>query len=134
MDQTTMKILCVTCPKGCSLEVTKQGDTVLEVKPGCKRGHEYAKRELVDPRRMVATSIRLKNSAHPLLPVYTSAPFPKPRIMELQKKLRKVELTAPIKMGAVVVHNVLDTGIDIISSRDVEVATNLSSQFARTQE
>jgi hypothetical protein len=37
-------------------------------------------------------------------------------------------------MGAVVVHNVLDTGIDIISSRDVEVAANLSSQFARTQE
>ena len=120
MDKETVKILCVTCPKGCSLEVTKEGDTVLEVKPGCKRGHEYAKRELVDPRRMVATSIRIANGVHPLLPVYTSAPFPKPRIMELQLKLRKVELRAPVKMGAVVVQNILDSGVDIIASRDME--------------
>jgi CxxC motif-containing protein len=134
MDQTTIKILCVTCPKGCSLEVTREGDTVVEVKPGCKRGHEYARRELVDPRRMVATSVRIKNGVHPLLPVYTSAPFPKPRIMELQSKLRKVETQAPVKMGAVVVHNILDTGIDIIASRDMEVAADLSKQFARTQE
>lgn len=129
-----MKILCVTCPKGCSLEVTREGDTVVEVKPGCKRGHEYAKRELVDPRRMVATSIKIKNGVHPLLPVYTSAPFPKPRIMELQKKLRKVETQAPVKMGSVVVRNILDTGIDIIASRDMEMAIDQSLQFARTQE
>ena len=134
MDQTTMNILCVTCPKGCSLAVTREGDTVVEVKPGCKRGHEYARRELVDPRRMVATSVRIKNGVHPLLPVYTSAPFPKPRIMELQLKLRKVETQAPVKMGAVIIRNILDSGIDIIASRDMEVAADFSKQFARTQE
>jgi len=121
MDQEKLKILCVTCPKGCSLEVTREGDTVVEVKPGCKRGHEYAKRELVDPRRMVATSIRIRNAAHPLLPVYTSAPFPKPRIMDLQAKLRKVEIQAPVVMGSVVIQNILDSGIDIIASRDMPV-------------
>ena len=71
MDQTTMKILCVTCPKGCSLEVTREGETVIEVKPGCKRGHEYVARELTDPRRMVATTVKVKHGNHPLLPVYT---------------------------------------------------------------
>jgi CxxC motif-containing protein len=134
MDKDQVKILCVTCPKGCSLEVTKEGDTVLEVKPGCKRGHEYAKRELVDPRRMVATSIRIKCGVHPLLPVYTSAPFPKPRIMELQAKLRKVELRAPIKMGTVVVQNILDTGIDIIASRDMDAVNKESTYIARSLE
>jgi len=120
MEETKMKILCVTCPKGCSLEVTREGNTVTEVKGGCERGHEYAQRELVDPRRMVATSIRIKNGIHPLLPVYTSAPFPKPRIMELQKKLRKVEVHAPVKMGSVLIQNILDSGIDIIASRDMD--------------
>lgn len=120
MEETKIKILCVTCPKGCSLEVTRDGNTVTEVKPGCKRGHEYAKRELVDPRRMVATTIRIKNAIHPLLPVYTSAPFPKPRIMELQRKLRKVEVQAPVKMGSVLIQNILDSGIDIIYSRDMD--------------
>lgn len=112
------KILCVTCPKGCTLEVTHEKEVVIEVKPGCKRGHQYAARELVDPRRMVATTIRIKNAAHPLLPVYTSEPFPKARINELREALRKTEVTAPVKMGQVVISNLLDTGIDIIASRD----------------
>jgi CxxC motif-containing protein len=113
------KILCVTCPKGCTLEVTHEGKTVIEVKPGCKRGHQYAERELVDPRRMVATTVRVRDAAHPLLPVYTSAPFPKARIQELRAVLRAMEVEAPVKMGQVVAPNLLDTGIDILASRDL---------------
>ena len=117
------KILCVTCPKGCTLEVTHEGKTVVEVKPGCKRGHQYAARELVDPRRMVATTIRVKAAVHPLLPVYTSAPFPKARIQELREVLRSMEVQAPVKMGQVLVANILDTGVDIIASRDLVEVT-----------
>jgi CxxC motif-containing protein len=113
------KILCVTCPKGCTLEVTHAGSSVVEVKPGCKRGHQYAARELVDPRRMVATTIRVQGAAHPLLPVYTSAPFPKARIQELRAVLRSLEVCAPVKVGQVLVTDLLDTGVDILASRDL---------------
>ena len=116
------KILCITCPKGCTLEVSLEGKTVVEVKPGCKRGHEYAQREVTDPRRMVATTVKVKGGFHPLLPVYTSAPFPKGRIFELQRYLRTVEVQAPVRMGTVVVENALDSGVDIIASRDMEQA------------
>ncbi len=119
--QEKIKILCVTCPKGCTLEVTRDGETVVDIKPGCKRGHEYAKRELVDPRRMVATTVKVKRGVHPLLPVYTSAPFPKGKIMELMNTLRKMEVDAPVKMGAVVAENVLESGVDILASRDMPV-------------
>lgn len=119
--ETTTKIICITCPKGCTLDVTREGQTVLKVTSGCKRGHEYAQRELVDPRRMVATTVRVQGGIHPLLPVTTSAPFPKPRILELMAALRQVELNAPIRMGAPVLRNALNTGIDIIASRDMPV-------------
>jgi CxxC motif-containing protein len=36
------KLICITCPKGCTLEVQRDGDTVIKVEQGCKRGHEYA--------------------------------------------------------------------------------------------
>ena len=121
LEKTKMKMLCITCPKGCSLEVTREGETVLEVKSGCKRGHEYARRELVDPRRMVATTVKINHGAHPLLPVYTSAPFPKGKIFELQAMLRNIEVSGPIKMGEVLVSNALGTGIDIIASRDMAI-------------
>lgn len=115
-----LKILCITCPKGCALEVTHDGKTIVEVKSGCKRGHEYVARELTDPRRMVATTVKVKNGTHPLLPVYTAEPFPKGNIPLLMQTLREVEVTTPIKMGMVVVANALDSGIDILASRDMK--------------
>jgi CxxC motif-containing protein len=113
------KIICITCPKGCTLEVTKEGDTIVAVKPGCKRGHEYAQNEMVDPRRMVASTVQVDGGLHPLLPVFTSAAFPKPRIPELLGELRKIRVKAPVKMEQVIIENALGTGINILASRDV---------------
>lgn len=114
------KVICVTCPKGCTLTVTREGQTIVKVDNGCKRGHEYARQELTDPRRMVATSVRIKNSLHPLLPVYTSAPFPKPRIPELLAILREVEINAPVSLDQTILTNVLETGIDIYASKEMK--------------
>ncbi|MEJ5200723.1 MAG: DUF1667 domain-containing protein [Anaerolineales bacterium] len=118
--ETTEKMICITCPKGCTLEVTHDGQTVLKVEgSGCKRGKDYVERELKDPRRMVASTVRVRGGTHPLLPVYTSAPFPKPRIQELLAELRKIEIKAPVKMGEVVLADALGEGIDILASRDM---------------
>jgi Uncharacterized protein with conserved CXXC pairs len=114
------KVICTTCPKGCTLEVTRDGETIVSILNGCKRGHEYAQQELTDPRRMVATTVRIRGGVHPLIPVYTSAPFPKPRIPELLKLLRTVELTAPVALDQPVLENVLGTGIDIHASREMK--------------
>lgn len=113
------KIICITCPKGCTLDVTRDGQTVLKVKGGCKRGHEYVKRELTDPRRMVATTVRVRGGIHPLLPVATSAPFPKPRIFELMAALRAVEVSAPVRAGDLVLRDALGAGVDVVASRDI---------------
>ena len=114
------ELICVNCPKGCTLEVTHEGVSVLKVlNASCKRGDDYAREELSDPRRMVATTVRIEGGIHPLLPVATRAPFPKPRIHDLLAQLRSVRLTAPVKMGEVVLQDALGTGVDVIASRDI---------------
>lgn len=120
MAVETIKLICVTCPKGCTLDVTHDGVRVLKVESGCKRGKLYAEQELSDPRRMVASSVRLRGGLHPLLPVHTSEPFPKPRIGELLEMLRAVEVAAPVRVGDVVVEDALGTGINVMASRSVE--------------
>jgi CxxC motif-containing protein len=120
MAEETTKIICITCPMGCSLEVTHEGKTVTKVEGNsCKKGPEYAAAELTDPRRMVTSTVKVRGGVHPLLPVYTAAPIPKPLIFDLVKVLRQVELQAPVKVGDVVVQNVLGTGVDILASRDL---------------
>jgi CxxC motif-containing protein len=91
------KVICITCPKGCTLGVARDGNTITKIEGGCKRGHDYVLGELSDPRRMVASTVKIKGSIHPLVPVYTASPFPKGEIPALLTELRKVELQAPGK-------------------------------------
>ena len=115
-----IKMICVSCPKGCTLTVTKEGNTVVKVTDAtCKRGEDYAHQEITDPRRMVATTVKVKNGIHPLVPVYTAAPVPKPLIFDILAEIRKTELSAPVTTDQVIIENVLDTGVDIIASRDM---------------
>ena len=85
----------------------------------CKKGLDYAHAETSDPRRMVATTVKVKNGFHPLLPVYTERPVPKPLIPQILDEIRKVEVTAPVKMKSVIVENVLGTGVNVLASRDM---------------
>lgn len=114
------EIICVTCPQGCLLKVRHEEDQVLDVlESGCKRGREYAICELQDPRRMVASTVRVRGGLHPLVPVYTRSAFPKPLIPQLAQSLRQVELNAPVTLNQVVLEDALGTGIDIVASRDM---------------
>lgn len=116
----TNELICVACPKGCTLQIKHEGNNVVEViGAGCKRGKDYAICELQDPRRMVASTVKVKGGLHPLVPVYTDKGFPKPLIPQLAKELRKVEIAAPVKINQVVLENALGTEVDIIASRDM---------------
>ncbi len=75
MPVITENIICITCPMGCTLQVTHEGSTILNVEGNnCARGIAYVQRELTDPRRMVATTVRVSGGLHPLVPVYTKEP------------------------------------------------------------
>lgn len=120
MMAETSEIICVACPKGCALQVKHEGKDVLEVLgAGCQRGKDYAICELTDPRRMVASTVRVSGGLHPLVPVYTRKAFPKPLIPQLAKRLREIQVPAPVTINQVVLEDALGTGIDIIASRDM---------------
>lgn len=119
----TEKMICITCPMGCTLEVTHEGETLLNVEGNtCSRGEQYVKEELTDPRRMVATTVKVKGGLHPLVPVYTQAPVPKPRIFELLRKIRQVEIEAPVEINQIVLEDPLGEGVSVIASRDLPEA------------
>lgn len=116
--EVTDEMICITCPMGCTVKVTHDGDTLVDVDGNtCARGVKYVESELKDPRRMVATTVRVQNGLHPLVPVYTTQPFPKPRIFELLKEIRRLEISAPVQVEQIVLANALGTGIDVVASR-----------------
>ena len=71
---------------------------------------------------MLTTTVRIVGGVLPLLPVVSSAPLPKDRILDCACALRKVTATAPVKAGDVVAADLLGLGINIVASRDMALA------------
>jgi len=112
--------ICVTCPVGCSIVATVEGKELIDVRgQGCKRGIAFV-REVTAPKRMLTTTVQVDDGALPLVPVRSTEPLPKENLLAVAKELRDVVLRAPISEHQVVIENVLDTGVDIVTSRDLE--------------
>ena len=123
MKPVEKELICVTCPRGCRLRVLTDGDKVLEVLGNnCKRGASYAEMELRDPRRMVASTVRVCNGERPVLPVTLSAPIQKQLIRQLLREISTVTVEAPVKMGDVLIQNVLNSGVNVVASRNLKTA------------
>jgi CxxC motif-containing protein len=116
--------LCIGCPMGCRLEIedNEAGD-VVEVRGwGCTTGKAYGPQEHKDPRRVVATSVAIRGGRWARVPVKTSASIPKAMVRDVARAVRAIELEAPVAIGTVVVPNILGTGVDIVTTRDMERA------------
>jgi CxxC motif-containing protein len=114
------EITCIVCPLGCKiLVVTDSISAKILGGNKCKKGVDYAIYEALDPRRMLTTSILVENSRWPLVSVKSSKPIPKDKIFLVLQEIKAKRAKAPIKSGDVLVHNILDMGIDIIATRSI---------------
>jgi len=111
---------CIVCPVGCQIELVEEEGRIVEVIGGeCGLGEEYARKEVINPERVLTTTVRVESGVLPMLPVRTEKPISRKLIKSCMKKLAEIIVRAPIKCGDVVYANILDTGVDIIASRDL---------------
>ena len=115
----TKDMICIGCPLGCSLTVEYEGNKALSVTGNtCKRGAEYGKTEIENPVRSIHSTVKVEGGEHPVVPVKTANAIPKTLIFECMKEINKVTVKAPVKIGQVIISNVLDTGIDIVATNN----------------
>lgn len=114
------ELTCINCPMGCSLEVTYDADKVIGVKGNeCLRGKEYASKEIFHPERVVTTTVRIKGARIPTLPVKTAKSVPKDLGLKIVKAASKITVNAPVKLGDIIMKDVLGTGVDLVATRTV---------------
>ena len=121
-DLVTVRYLCIGCPLGCRLEVdeTAESHEIVEVRGfSCRRGKEYAIQEHTAPQRVVTTTVAIDHARWARLPVRTAQPAPKILVLAICHALRDVRVTAPVKMGDVIMANVAGSGVDVIATRDM---------------
>lgn len=97
------------------------GGTVVSVMNlECLRGEAYVLNEVTAPRRDFFTIIQVTGASVPVLPVRTTGPIPKERLFDCARALADVVVRAPIRLGDVVVQNLLNLGVDVISTKDLD--------------
>jgi len=112
-------LICVACPRGCMITVEYEGKEVLSVTGNtCKRGEEYARTEIVNPTRNIASTVKVNGGVHPVVPVKTSAPIPKTMIFDCMREINAVSVDAPVKLGQVIIQDVLGTGVNIVATNN----------------
>ncbi len=118
---TVYRFTCVICPLSCSVEVEVEGDRIKEIRGfSCPRGKEWAVEEVLSPKRVVMTVIRVKGGKEPVVSVKTDSPIPKERIRELMSYLATLEVEAPISIGQVLVDRPLGLETRVVATRSVD--------------
>ena len=116
----TIELTCIGCPLGCPLTVTMESNEVLEVKGNtCPKGAIYAKKEVTNPTRIVTSTVHVTGGTCPMVNVKTASDIPKDKIFACAEALKSVVLTAPVKIGNIVLENVAETGVNIVAARNV---------------
>lgn len=64
--------------------------------------------------------IRMKeNKEYKVVPVRTNKEVPREMWIEISKVISRLYANTPIKVGEIICKNILNTGIDIISTKDI---------------
>ena len=115
-----IELTCIGCPIGCSLNVEMVGSDVINVTGySCKKGKEYAQKEVTNPTRILTSVVRVNGGDMPVVSIKTENDVPKYKIEECIKALKNVEVDAPIKIGDVLLQNVAETGVNILATRNI---------------
>ncbi|MDH4068375.1 MAG: DUF1667 domain-containing protein [Dehalococcoidia bacterium] len=112
--------VCVVCPVGCEIDVVHDGGKIISMEGNkCEKSEEFVLQELIEPMRILTTTIRIDGSRWPVIPVRTDKAVPKRLFPLMMRRLRRAKLQAPVNMLDVVARDVLHTGANIIATRTV---------------
>lgn len=110
------EITCVICPAGCRILIDK--DNISNYK--CKKGLDYAKEELINPKRNITTTVKAINLTKKRVAVKLDKEIPKDKIFDVLKEIKKLKINEKVKRGEIIKENILNLGVNLISQETVE--------------
>jgi len=111
------ELTCIVCPRGCKLQVDEV--TFQVTGNSCSRGVEYGAQEVRDPQRTLTTTVILEEAVRKRLPVKTDRTIQKSMMAACAAATNGIVATAPIKVGDIIIENLLGTGANLIAGCDM---------------
>lgn len=115
--------LCIVCPNSCTVSVTQGAGGFVAEGAKCKRGERFALDEHQNPVRLLTSTVAITGARLPRLPVVSSAELPRAKLFPCLARLRDITVRAPVRCGDILEKNVCGTGVDILASRSMALAS-----------
>ena len=114
------ELTCIGCPMGCMLTVILENGEVTEVTGNtCQKGDIYARKEVVNPTRIVTSTVKVTGGEKERVSVKTASDIPKDKIFEVMKAIDSASISAPVNIGDTVIKDVAGTGVDVIATKNI---------------
>ena len=115
------KILtCIGCPLGCTLTAVPNGEGYDISGYTCKRGLDYARKELTAPERTVTSTVRVSGGAAKVTSVRTQTDVPKDAIFRVMEEVNALVVPAPVEIGDVLCPDIAGTGVALVATKAVK--------------
>lgn len=111
-----MNITCIVCPAGCNITVSEKDGEWITAGNTCSKGRDFAISEATNPTRSLTSTVRTADPDMPRLPVRTDGEIPLNLIFKVMDIINSVEVKSSVNIGDVIIPNVLETGINVIST------------------
>ena len=111
-------LICIVCPKGCHLKVDEENGYKVTGN-GCPRGAAYGEKELVNPTRVITSTVRVEAKTARRVPVKTASDIPKGKIYDIMKELDKVTTSTPSPNTLGITTSPIATGAFIVACKKV---------------
>jgi len=116
----TKNLTCISCPMGCPLTVELEDGKIVSISGfTCKRGQDYAQKEITNPRRTVTSIIPVVHGEIDMVSVKTKTDIPKSLVMECMHALKNIKVEAPVTIGQIILDDVCGTGISVVATKTV---------------
>ena len=119
VEKKTIYVTCISCPLGCSVEVTRKGDDFELAGNRCKKGEEYVRQELTNPMRSITTTVKTTFSDFPRLAVKTDGEVPLKEIYLYMAEINAIEVTERLKPGDLVKAKLRDSDVNLVATCDM---------------
>lgn len=116
----TRNLTCIGCPLGCAVQVDIENGAILNVTGNtCKRGDDYARKEVTHPTRIVTSTVRVTGGDPAMVSVKTEHDIPKEKIMDIMHCINEIQVQAPVRAGDILLADAAGTGVNIVATKDV---------------
>ncbi len=112
------QMTCIECPQGCTLSIDMDNGKVLGVTGNrCPRGDNYARQEIENPLRTFTSSVLTAGLDIKMLPVRTSGPIPKGKMLAAMDEVKKILVSEPVEAGGCIADNFMGLGVKLLACR-----------------